>query len=299
MSSNSNLYKFTINGNTVTAVYELENGRIQLERMKSNETWTFDGNNVIKSEYENGRLKTSTYSDSDGDGFFAKVSSSTSYQPSSSSYKTLSSFASSEKGYKFDIALDGTVSAVYEVKNGRIKNERIDWNETWSSNGSEVTKVETGFGKVETSVYTDVNLNGIFQKTFELDVVTGQNPKSLETFKFLLAGATAATGDTVLETDSITGMLELGRRGWKNDYITSNETLEVVSVGTDNLILKTETQRDGALDFCIYRDDDNDGLWTEIAEGKTLDSYVTLDGKVNLVGLVDAGLLEAAAPVIG
>jgi len=67
MSSNSNLYKFTINGNTVTAVYELENGRIQLERMKSNETWTFDGNNVIKSEYENGRLKTSTYSDSDGD----------------------------------------------------------------------------------------------------------------------------------------------------------------------------------------------------------------------------------------
>jgi hypothetical protein len=299
MSSNSNLYKFTINGNTVTAVYELENGRIQLERMKSNETWTFDGNNVIKSEYENGRLKTSTYSDSDGDGFFAKVSSSTSYQPSSSSYKTLSSFASSEKGYKFDIALDGTVSAVYEVKNGRIKNERIDWNETWSSNGSEVTKVETGFGKVETSVYTDANLNGIFQKTFELDVVTGQNPKSLETFKFLLAGATAATGDTVLETDSITGMLELGRRGWKNDYITSNETLEVVSVGTDNLILKTETQRDGALDFCIYRDDDNDGLWTEIAEGKTLDSYVTLDGKVNLVGLVDAGLLEAAAPVIG
>jgi len=299
MSSNSNLYKFTINGNTVTAVYELENGRIQLERMKSNETWTFDGNNVIKSEYENGRLKTSTYSDSDGDGFFAKVSSSTSYQPSSSSYKTLSSFASSEKGYKFDIALDGTVSAVYEVKNGRIKNERIDWNETWSSNGSEVTKVETGFGKVETSVYTDANLNGIFQKTFELDVVTGQNPKSLETFKFLLAGATAATGDTVLETDSITGMLELGRRGWKNDYITSNETLEVVSLGTDNLILKTETQRDGALDFCIYRDDDNDGLWTEIAEGKTLDSYVTLDGKVNLVGLVDAGLLEAAAPVIG
>ncbi len=299
MSSNSNLYKFTINGNTVTAVYELENGRIQLERMKSNETWTFDGNNVIKSEYENGRLKTSTYSDSDGDGFFAKVSSSTSYQPSSSSYKTLSSFASSEKGYKFDIALDGTVSAVYEVKNGRIKNERIDWNETWSSNGSEVTKVETGFGKVETSVYTDANLNGIFQKTFELDVVTGQNPKSLETFKFLLAGATAATADTVLETDSITGMLELGRRGWKNDYITSNETLEVVSLGTDNLILKTETQRDGALDFCIYRDDDNDGLWTEIAEGKTLDSYVTLDGKVNLVGLVDAGLLEAAAPVIG
>lgn len=227
------------------------------------------------------------------------MSSSTSYQPSSSSYKTLSSFASSEKGYKFDIALDGTVSAVYEVKNGRIKNERIDWNETWSSNGSEVTKVETGFGKVETSIYTDANLNGIFQKTFELDVVTGQNPKSLETFKFLLAGATAATGDTVLETDSITGMLELGRRGWKNDYITSNVTLEVVSVGTDNLILKTETQRDGALDFCIYRDDDNDGLWTEIAEGKTLDSYVTLDGKVNLVGLVDAGLLEAAAPVIG
>lgn len=298
MSSTSNFYKFAISGNTVTAVYEIEKGRIHLERMKSHETWTFDGQNVTKSEYENGRLKTSTYSDADGDGIFAKISSGSSYQAVNSSYRSPSAFASTEKGYKFDVATDGAISAVYEVKNGRIKSERIDWNETWLSTGSEVTKVENSFGKIETSVYTDANQNGIFQKTFELDVLTGQNPRSLETFKFILPDATAATGGTVVETGGITGMLELGRRGWKNDYIANNETLEVIQVGADNLIVKTEVNRDRTLDFSIYRDDDNDGLWTEIAEGKTLDSFVTPDGKVNLVGLVDAGLLEAAASVM-
>ena len=294
MSSSSKGYKFTLNGNTVTAVYEIENGRTEFERMKSNETWTFDGTNVSKTEYENGRLKTTTYTDSNGDGVFFKLGTS-----SNTGSQSPAPLVSSEKGYKFDVTADGAVNAVYEVKNGRIKNERIDWNETWSSNGSEVTQVETGYGKVETSIYTDANQNGIYQKDFEIEVSTGQNTKSLETFKFLLAGGVTATGDAVLETDNITGMLELGRRGWKNDTIGLNETLKMVQVGTDNLILQTQTQRDGSIDFSIYRDDDNDGLWTEIAEGETLDSYVTLDGQVDLVGLVDAGLLDAANAVIG
>ena len=90
----------------------------------------------------------------------------------------------------------------------------------------------------------------------------------------------------------------MGRRGWKVDRIDVNETLQIVEVGGDNLILKTKTQWNGEIDFSVFRDDDNDGLWTEIADGETLDAYVSMDGEVDLVGIVDAGLLQAADVLI-
>lgn len=220
-------------------------------------------------------------------------------QFTSKNHHTSSAYTPKEKGYTFDLSSDGAVAAVYELKNGRFKNERIDWNETWSSNGSEVTKVETRFGKVESSVYTDANQDGIYQKSFEIEVITGLNPRALETFKFILSDTSVATGDAVLETDSIHGMLELGRRGWKSEFIASNERLEVIQVGTDKLIVKTETQRNGGKEFSVYRDDNHDGLWTEIAEGETYDAYTTPEGKVDLVGIVDAGWLQAASTVVG
>ena len=89
-------------------------------------------------------------------------------------------------------------------------------------------------------------------------------------------------------------MMELGRRGWKLDRIDANETIEVVNVGADSLILKTQTQRNGEIEFSVFRDDDGDGLWSQIANGETRDVFVTLDGQVDLVGMVDAGLLQAA-----
>ena len=289
MSSASKAYQFTLSGTTVTAVYEIENGRLESERMKSHETWAFDGRTVTKTEYENGRLKTTSYSDANGDGLFSKVGTSTGLLNISTGT------APTEKGHRFDLTSDGAVTAVYEVKNGRVKKERIDWNESWFSTGSEVTQVETSFGKVETSVYTDANQNGIYQKAFEIEVITGQHPKSMETFKFVVAGGVNAKGDSVLETDSITGMLELGRRGWKNDAIAWNETLDIVEVDTDHWIVQTQGDRNGKTDFHLYRDDDHDGLWTQVAEGETTDLYLTADGQVDLVGLVNAGLLDAAA----
>lgn len=292
MSRTSKTYKFTSNRKAHNTDSDHESGRTTHESKKGYETWKPDGNTSTRPEHDSDRLKTGQHSDHDHDGGFAPAGT-------SSSHKTSGPSTTTEKGYQFGMAADGTVTAVYEVKNGRVKHERMDRNESWSSNGQEVTKVETGFGKIETSVFTDADQNGTYQKTFDLEVITGQNPRSLETFKFLLSGTSAATGGAVLETDSITGMLELGRRGWKSEFMASNESLAVVQVGTDHLIIKTETRRDGSLDFSIFRDDDNDGLWTEIAEGHTLDAYVTPDGTVDLVGMAHAGLLEAASLVVG
>lgn len=321
MSDSSKGYQFSLSGSTVVAVYEVERGRVKFERMDSDETWSFDGTNVIKTEWDDGRLETTTYSDVDGDGLFFKTGKTYDGTPSGSGRDddhdgdrdgdhnnghdswggdTTQPDANlyGEEGYQFDIDANGVVTAVYEVENGRIEAERIGWNETWSFDGLDVTQTETKFGKVETSVYTDVNQDGVFQKDFEVEVLTGTNQRTLETYKFSLADGSAATGDFVIEGDVITGMMELGRRGWKVDRIDANETLQVVEVNGDSLILKTKTQWNGELDFSVFRDDDNDGLWTEIADGETFDAFVTLDGAVDLVGIVDAGFLQAADALI-
>lgn len=310
MSDSFKGYQFTLSGNTVAAVYEVERGRVKFERMDSDETWIFDGAHVIKTEWDDGRLKTTTYSDANGDGLFLKTSKTVTGTRSDfgrddhhergrgDSAPGFEATRYGDEGYRFDIDAKGVVSAVYELDRGRVKAERMDWNETWTFDGQDVTQTETKFGKVETSIYTDANQDGVFHKDFELEVLTGANPRTLETYKFSLADGGSVTGDFAAEGDTITGMMELGRRGWKVDRIDANETLQVVDVDGDSLILKTKTQRNGEIDFSVFRDDDNDGLWTEIADGETLDAYVTLDGEVDLVGIADAGLLQTADALI-
>jgi hypothetical protein len=323
MSDSSKGYQFTLNGNTVTAVYEVERGRVEFERIDSDETWSFDGTNVSKTEWDDGRQEITTYSDANGDGLFFKTSKTYAGTSSDSgrdddhdhgsgdnddrsddhgtwgdSTPSLDATLYGEEGYQFDIDANGAVTAVYEVEHGRVKAERMDWNETWAFDGLDVIQTETKFGKVETGVYTDANQDGVFQKDFELEVLTGENLRTLETYKFSLADGSNVKGDFAAEGDTITGMMELGRRGWKVDRIDANETLQVVEVDGDNLILKTKTQWNGEIDFSVFRDDDNDGRWTAIADGETLDAFVTLDGEVDLVGIVDAGLLQAADGLI-
>lgn len=309
MSSSSKAYQFTISGNAVTAVYKVEGGRVKLEHMDSDETWTFDGSNVVKTEMSDGRLETTTYADVDGDGLFFKTgktysgtglksdgdddlshSGGSSLIPNTSAY--------SEEGLQFALDANGVVTAVSEVKYGYLEADTMGPNETWLASGQDVIKIETKLGQVEACLYSDANQDGVFQKSFGLEVLTGTNPLSLETYKFTLADGTKATGDVVVAGDAIGGAMELGKRGWKVDHIDANETFQVVEIGSDNLLLKTSTQKSGEIDFSVFRDDDNDGLWTKIVEGETRGTFMTQDGQVNLVGMADAGLLQLADALI-
>ena len=315
MSGSSKGYKFELSGTTVSAVYEVERGRMKLERIDSDETWSFDGKQVIKTEWDDGRLETTAYADADGDGLFFKTGKSYSgavapryddhndNDHSNDNDHGVSSglnpaapgvFVRAEENYRFDIGADGQVTAVYEVENGRVSPERMDWNETWTFDGLDVIQTTTRFGKIETTLYTDDNQDGLFQKGFEVEVMTGENPRALDIHTFSLADGSNAIGGLVAEGDLITGMMELGRRGWKADRIDANESLQVVEVDGDSLILKTAMQRDGSIEFNVFRDENNDGLWTEIADGETRDVFVTLEGGVDVVGMADAGLLQAA-----
>ena len=76
MSKNSEKnYQFTIQNNIVTGVFEIKNGRIKLEKMDSDEQWSYDATTkqVTKTENEHGRLQTTVYTDTDGDGAFSQL----------------------------------------------------------------------------------------------------------------------------------------------------------------------------------------------------------------------------------
>lgn len=150
-------YKFNITNGAVTAVYELKNGRLKNEGIDHNETWSVDGNNVVKSEWEHGRLQTTTYSDLDGDGVFSKGAQAAA-TGSGAATRTV------QEGYKFDINATGAVTAAYEVKHGVTQTQRIDANETYATRGADVVKTEVEHGVTQTVVYSDPDGDGLFSK---------------------------------------------------------------------------------------------------------------------------------------
>ena len=67
-------YRFDLVNGKVSNLQEYDDGTWQRERIEANETWTFDGTNLIQTEREQGGREISTFTDPNGDGIFTKVS---------------------------------------------------------------------------------------------------------------------------------------------------------------------------------------------------------------------------------
>lgn len=76
-------YRFTLVNGQVTGLQQYDDGRWRTERMDRNETWRFDGTNLIQEEAKRYGVETSVYADSNGDGIFVKVSESYGYRAGS------------------------------------------------------------------------------------------------------------------------------------------------------------------------------------------------------------------------
>jgi hypothetical protein len=341
-SNSTEGYRFDIVDGTVTAVYKEKRGALRLERMDSNEVWTFDGTNVTKTERDDGRLEITVFSDDNNDGLFVK--SSKTYAPDTTPDTTPDATPDSTPdttpdaspdvigethddsidgshdddgddetgedhgintggntvmmdGYQIEI-VNGQVVSVVEVDDNEIEAVRIGSNEVWTVNGSDVTKVETNYRDVETEVLRETDQPDTYVKVLEVDVSSSVSARDAETYKFVLADTSFAEGDLMTGTEDVTAALELGRRGWREDRLDSNEDFDVALVGDDIYIVKTETQRNGDLEFKLFRDDDGDGLWTEIAEGEAGQAFQTFAGGLDLNSIYDAGILDTAAGII-
>lgn len=175
-------YQFTIANGAVTAVYESEHGRMKLERMDANETWSVQGNTVVKTESEHGRVEITTYADTDGDGIFAKVSKS--YAPASGTATVQTAvshdhdgsghgsghvdghghdfpLSGGTDGYQFVIA-NNAVQAAYKLDDGHLRAETLKFGESWSLQGSDVVKTELEHGVLTSTVYSDADGDGIY-----------------------------------------------------------------------------------------------------------------------------------------
>ena len=67
-------YRFTLLNNEVTNLQEFKDGRWVGEEIDQDESWSFDGTNLIEREIDKNKIEITTYSDPDGDNIFSKVS---------------------------------------------------------------------------------------------------------------------------------------------------------------------------------------------------------------------------------
>ncbi|HEY9193812.1 MAG TPA: hypothetical protein VIO81_13155 [Methyloversatilis sp.] len=156
------------------------------------------------------------------------------------------------KSYRFTIT-DGNVVAVYEIENGQTKLDKIDANETWSYDATtnQVTRVETERGIVETTVFGDVNNDGIFarlaQSSTEAD--TSLIPKGYQ-FTIVDGQVTA-----IFKVDHGVVMPKAFEAG------------DVWSVNGAQVI-KTESEH-GLIQTTVYADVDGDGTYSKISQTYT------------------------------
>lgn len=155
-------YKFTLQNGQVTGVSEIKNGRIKFEKMDSDEAWSYDATTgqVSKTEWDDGRMETTLYSDANGDGIFSKVGKS--YDSLTTTVNTPFT-QNSQEGYKFAVT-NGVVTGVFEIEHGTTRAKSMDAGETWTVQANEVIKTEMEHGVTETTIYADANGDGVFAK---------------------------------------------------------------------------------------------------------------------------------------
>lgn len=188
MSSHSNqpkeqdLYRFDIQNGTVTSVQQWDHGYWKQERMDANESYAIQGPDVVKTERSYSYSEVSRYSDPEQDGLYVKVSETkvantlpstptsttptpTYTAPTHSTSNTVP-MAQAHGLYDFGI-INGQVTQVLKSKYGVLKNERIDANESYTVQGTEVIKIETKAYGQELTRYVDPEGDGLYAKFSE------------------------------------------------------------------------------------------------------------------------------------
>ena len=148
-----------------------------------------------------------------------------------------------------------------------------------------VTETRTNDNAVMTRVYTDQDGDASYITSFGLQVSTvsdSHHPQHQFTF-----GA-----DGSIATDTLVSLW-----GARSESIDSNEVYAQAALGEDSYVTKT-TKTDQGYRFEVFRDDDADGNWTEVAHGQSTGVNIdTTTGNVSLTGI--QSLLSAADALIG
>lgn len=199
--------------------------------------------------------------------------------------------------YHFDV-LNGEVVTATRAVNGYERDVRLGWNESWELRGNDVAQVQTKWNETETTLFTDDNFDGAFDHALDIEVKTQTSARDYEDNRFVLQDGTNADGANLFVGDVITSQLEANRWGWQPERLDWNEDLSVTEIDGSIYIMKSETKRSGELEFKLYRDDDVDGLWTEVAQGDAHAAFLDDTGALDAIRLEDTGLLADSYGII-
>lgn len=173
LSSSDKEYLFTIEGDAVTAYFEVEP-----ESIGSNDSFVIDGDQIILTKETSDGTRTTVFSDPDGDGFYAIASSTDEDDDDDEDDEDDddhhdSGHGHGHKSFKFDIA-DGAVIAVYELDDGvwELKPIDDDGSETYTVEGDAVIRTETKPFGSEITRYEDIDGDGIYFRTAEEWVIS-------------------------------------------------------------------------------------------------------------------------------
>jgi RTX calcium-binding nonapeptide repeat (4 copies) len=173
------------------------------------------------------------------------------------------------KGYQFTV-LNGAVTAVYEIKNGRAEFEKMDRDETWSADGANIVKTETEHGRIETTIYTDINGDGIFAKMPSSHGADGTLLSNQNWQPSTLTSTLQNGYQFDIVNGSVTTVYEI-ERGYKSqERIDFNENWTIDGAN----IIKTEVEH-GVTETSIYTDLAGNGVFSKVST-----SYVATDGSV-------------------
>jgi hypothetical protein len=259
----------------VTNLQEFDDGLWKDEEINPNESWSFDGTTLTKTETEKDHVETSTYLDVDGDGVFTKsgpktITGISPDGPDSTKHSWPSSPSHDhglDDGYRFTLA-DGQVTNLQEFDDGLWKDEEINPNESWSFDGTTLTKTQTNRGRVKTSTYLDTDEDGIFTKSGR-DSVTGFRSRGRRASYYNTSSQTNDRGldngyRFTLVDGQVTNLQEFDDGLWKNERIRRNESW---SFDGANLI-QEERKRYGA-EVTTFSDPDGDGIFSKASEAFT------------------------------
>lgn len=196
--------------------------------------------------------------------------------------------AETQDTYHFSFDASATrVLAMTETDDGRLKNKslqgwKFDVKTDADGDAVAVSRTQTQRGVVKTERYEDADGDGAFVETFSSEVLTA-------TASILRADKARFTLDS---QGKVLTMQELSKGRWKTEHLDLDERLETMAIDGLKYVVKVELD-DNATEWNLYRDDNGDGIWTEVAQ---IESSTT-DSLVKLVGLSD--LLALSVGVVG
>ena len=161
------------------------------------------------------------------------------------------------KGYQFTV-VNGVVTAVFEVKDGRVKFEKMDRDETWSVVGANIVKTETDHGRVENTLYSDINGDGIFAKM----------SKSYSTSSVVTSNSNSGSDDhydASHDNDDLNGSDEddhsYGDNGFDDVYGANDTSMQISAADFGAVAGISNSDRDDHSDASFDNDDFNSGVW--------------------------------------